>query len=198
MSLLLYRGSVPSVVRTIGLYCLLAGVALVGRYPLGADYLPKVGPAALRFRAGLEPESLMTKPPPLEGSKISTGPAQTLVEKAPDTTVNSLGPVIVPPVQASTNTASGVPTIADADRANPATAVVPGPVTAEVDDPLLSNQVASPARGADVFTPQMMLQYFQRQPEGPRNQESGFVVPVAFSPPAPAPKASSKATYLVH
>ena len=133
---------------------LTAAVAMsFGGNPTG--YLPRIGPAPLRFAAPSKGPDITVNLPPLV---MSDPPAP-----AHEVTTNETVTVEAPPQPVATTS--------------------PPPQPAVLVEP--------------AFTPQMLLQFFNRNGAKSTNQEPAVVVPYEFTPPGspviPAPP--SKATY---
>jgi len=142
-----------------------ASVALAG----SAGYLPKVGPATMRFQA---PRSLARlELPPLQMQDVLPPIAQMLDVAAShphESAADSLPPETVDLTAIPTNLLNQIPTI---------------PPTLSPDSNRETNAV---------ITPQMLLRFFTPPGTG---RETVIVTPPGFSPARPGQPASSSATY---
>ena len=120
-----------------------------------AGYLPRIGPAPLRFAAPSKGPEITVSLPPLV---MSDPPAP-----AHEVTTNDIVTVEAPPQAVATISPPAQPAV-----------------------------VVEPA-----FTPQMLLQFFNRNSANATNQEPASVMPYEFTPPGSAviPAPPSKATY---
>ncbi|HEY2952442.1 MAG TPA: hypothetical protein VGK40_07665 [Verrucomicrobiae bacterium] len=131
-----------------------------------AAYLPMIGPAPLRFQA---PPRVATASPPA-----------LIPDTDPETEPNS--------------TAAALPSGTNATPAQlePIVSVAKSPDPIDVTN--APPAFTGPA-DANLITPQMMMHFFPRQLGDTNGVDTGLLLPFVFSPPVPASRTPSKATY---
>lgn len=143
-------------------------------------YLPKVGPAPLRFR-----------PPPRSVAPLAL-PALAMADPAPSASAPRAQPTPGPsPLQPPTEVAGPPADFVDtllADAISP----VPDPVV-----PMLPQDPTPAAAPPPNITPQMLVKFFNQQPGASNRVRGEFLVAPGFFTPATPPGSghSSTATY---
>jgi hypothetical protein len=174
------RSSFPRV------FALLALIATGGTAAITAhaDYLPRVGPSALRFQADVPQLPLALLLPGLHSTNLVATTASSTTKTNQPGGLDLVGE-LAKPVPALETTS---PLIADSDPATWTQELVASSY------PIVPSRVEN-ARESDIVTPQMLLQYFQRRDA--LKGEVGVTMPMTFTPPTQSERPSSKATYTV-
>lgn len=171
--------------------CALYGSALVifiaaagvGEHACAQGYMPKLGPAPLRFKQQKETDGKSVLPP----LRMEDSPAPKAVHE-PDTMPSRPAPpawpevfpvsLAVPPPPPPMPLVTNVPNVMI--PAEPATTVV-----AATDRAIESPAGQSSANDMLSMTPQMFVEYFKPAPGSTNGAAMSVSMPVGFMPPAP-------------
>jgi hypothetical protein len=188
----------PSSSRICAMYgsalAVFVAMAMVADHACAQGYMPKRGPAPLRFQHRNEAAGKTVLPPlRMEDSpepKIVPETEPTPSELAPPASAwPAIFPVslTVPPPPPPMPVVTNVPNVMI--PAEPAT-----PVVAGRDQPVEPSTGQSSANDLLSMTPQMFVEYFKPTPGLTNGGAASVSVPVGFMPPAPVSSSPSKAS----